>query len=257
MSILIVEVVPQGIIMGADRNITEAEGGQILGQGQRPKVLRWPKKKALIGYVGVAEIDGMPTDEWLYDFIGDNIDFNNFDELSRSLCERVEEQRRIDEAGGEVEPLIIHLAGFQEGGGSLKPFIGYIRNAYALGPDGYEDFRKEFQYTEEFWQPPYFGQFNLQQARDILQRKADNYEPFWFHQGLDLGLFNTIKGSLNAAFRFICARKPELRPTTLNGWEQQVKMSILTYGAFYQAFKNINEQFVGGGADVLSIPWPI
>jgi hypothetical protein len=49
MSILLVEVLPQGIVFGADRNVTFTRqqivpGGhttiEIHGQGQRPKVLR-------------------------------------------------------------------------------------------------------------------------------------------------------------------------------------------------------------------------
>ena len=65
MSILLVEVVPQGLVFGADRNVTftkqrMTESGNITieihGQNQRSKVLRWPNRKALVGYVGAAEI---------------------------------------------------------------------------------------------------------------------------------------------------------------------------------------------------------
>lgn len=75
MSILLVEVLPQGLVFGANRNVTftkqravqgESITIEIHGQNQRPKVLRWPNRKALVGYVGVAEIGGIPTDEWLY-----------------------------------------------------------------------------------------------------------------------------------------------------------------------------------------------
>jgi len=33
-------------------------------------------------------------------------------------------------------------------------------------------------------------------------------------------------------------------------------MSILTYGAYFEAYRGVGEQYVGGGADVVSIPWP-
>jgi hypothetical protein len=101
MSILLVEIVPQGIVFGADRNVThsrvmqkrfEQDGKsvieireEIFGQSQRPKVLRWPQRKAVIRYVGAAEISGMPTDEWLYDFIGNNLSFSSFENLSETL----------------------------------------------------------------------------------------------------------------------------------------------------------------------------
>ena len=73
MSILLVEVVPEGILFVADRNVTafQTVGGRIesRGQSQRRKVLRWPDRTAIVGYVGEAEIGGVPTDDWLYDFI--------------------------------------------------------------------------------------------------------------------------------------------------------------------------------------------
>ena len=111
MSILLVEVVPQGLVFGADRNVTftkqrMTESGNITieihGQNQRSKVLRWPNRKALVGYVGAAEIGKIPTDEWLYDFIGSHVDFISFEVLSESLRSKVEEQRRIDE--GDLKP---------------------------------------------------------------------------------------------------------------------------------------------------------
>ena len=135
MSILLVEVVPQGMIFGADRNITlsrpliSSDGTQteyseeFLGYSQRPKVLRWPQRKALIGYVGAGSIGGLPADEWFYDFIGDNLSFQNFSVLATSLGERVEEQRRIDEGVGKPEPLIIHLGGFEERNNTMAPTV--------------------------------------------------------------------------------------------------------------------------------------
>src|SRR5262245_37843399 len=131
MSILLVELVPQGIIFGADRNISsevkeiahEDKGEEHpfieqhhvhFYQSPRPKVLRWPQRKALIGYVGEAQINGIPTDEWLYDFIGNHLKFDSFATLAESLQQSVEHQRRIDEGNDDPSPLIIHLAGFEE-----------------------------------------------------------------------------------------------------------------------------------------------
>ena len=33
-------------------------------------------------------------------------------------------------------------------------------------------------------------------------------------------------------------------------------MSVLTYGAYFEAYKGPGEQYVGGGADVVSLAWP-
>jgi len=237
MSILLVQVLPQGIIFGADRNVTltqhrliqgENIAIQIIhGQNQRPKVLRWPNRRALVGYVGVAEIAGIPTDEWLYDFIGNHLDFPNFDALSKSLALSIEEQRRIDEGDLEPEPLVIHLGGFEEQEGVQVPVIWYIRNAHRLGPSGYEDIRKEFLNSEAFWH--YFPNVKPHEIRSQLMARASEYDPFWFHQGFDLGTFNTLEGFLKAAFKWLCEHHPSyLLPQTLPDWERQVRMSILT-----------------------------
>jgi hypothetical protein len=271
MSILLVEVIPQGIIFGADRNVTirrvvpQSPGTvgntniniiqEYRGQSQRPKVLRWPQRKALIGYVGEAKISGVPTDEWLYDFIGDNLNFQNFEVLSESLRLKVEEQRRIDEGNRQAAALIIHLGGFEERDGVQVPTIYVIRNVWHHSPTGYEDIRKEFQKVEAFGEA--FQNTLPQEIRRHIETLASHYEPFWFHQGFDLGTFNVIEEFLKAAFRTLCegSSKHSL-PQSLQGWEQQVRMSILTYGAYFQAYKGPSEQFVGGGVDVVSIEWP-
>jgi len=151
MSLLLVELVPQGIIFGADRNITiervkvrheESQDGTTFieerhehrCQSPRPKVLRWPQRKALIGYVGEAQINNVPTDEWLYDFIGDHLQFDSFETLAESLRRSVERQRRIDEGDNDPAPIIIHLAGFEEREGIQVPAVWVIRNDHSRRP---------------------------------------------------------------------------------------------------------------------------
>jgi hypothetical protein len=281
MSILLVEVLPQGIIFGADRNVTDTEtridvekeesideGGNTQTlinnytwteiyhiQSQRPKVLRWPKRKALIGYVGVAAISGIPTDEWLFEFMGDHFSFSNLEELSESLRASVEKRRQIDEGNNPPKGLIIHLGGFELREGIQVPIIRFIRNVDSDGKNP----RKEFENTEEFWgeftkRYPDANPRNIKAKIDLL---ASEYNPWWFHQGFDLGTFNHLELFLKAAFRDLCKHHPDhTLPKTLFEWERQIRMSILTYGAYFQAFKGPSEQFVGGGADIVSLEWP-
>ena len=159
MSILSVAVTSHGLIFAADRNVThfsrrEGDGGQrvteIHGQVQRPKVLRWPHHKALIGYVGTATVDGIPTDEWLYDFVGDHVNFADFGTLAEDLRSKIESQRRLDEGEDSPQPLIVHLGGFETRDSMAVPVVWYIRNAYQMNRDGYTDIRREFQASDEF-----------------------------------------------------------------------------------------------------------
>jgi len=59
VSILVVQLVSEGLLFGADRNVTTTvhQGATVAsGQAPRPKVLRWPNRQAVVGYVGRAEI---------------------------------------------------------------------------------------------------------------------------------------------------------------------------------------------------------
>ena len=267
MSILVVQALYEGIIMGADRNITStsvtktADGRTIYivkGQSQRPKVLRWPNNKALIGYVGVASMGGFPTDEWLYSFIGRNMDFHSFEELARALGQEVQAQRIIDEGQEKAEPLIIHLAGFDKKHGMPVPVIWFIRNSYRLDPiEGYVDIRKEYLVTEELWKKQYIGDSSPETIREYLRGRAEAYNPHWFHQGFDLGVFNTLDAFLRASFRLLIeGHTRHSFPNTLAEWSHHLSMAILTYGAYFQSFYGPSEQYVGGGVDIVSIPWP-
>jgi hypothetical protein len=264
MSILVVQVLPQGIIFGADRNITETRvtsdsSGHpvtvVLGQSQRPKVLRWPNRRALVGYVGAATIGGMPTDEWLYDYIGEHLDFKSFEVLAHDLRDRIQKQRTVDEGQREPKALLLHLAGFEERDSYQVPVVWYIRNPRGIEDGYYIDIRKDFLCSEEFWR--YFSDVPYAQIRDQLRQLALKNRPFWFHQGLDLGTFNTLEAFLRGALALLCQAHPDHAfPTNLGEWSQHLKMTILMYGAYYQAFKGPGEQYIGGGADMVSLGWP-
>lgn len=267
MSILVVQALYEGIIFGADRNITRTsiqrtEDGNTIyvfqGQSQRLKVLRWPNNKALIGYVGVATISEIATDEWLYNFIGRNLEFLNFKELAHKLKSEVQAQRMIDEGEKKAEGLIIHLAGFEEREQCQIPVIWFITNCHRLDPvEGYTDIRKDFDVSEELWKPEYIENSTPQTIRNYLRQRARDYTPFWFHQGFDLGVFNTLDYFLRQSFRLLIENRPNLSfPANLDEWGKQLSMSILTYEAYFQSFYGPSEQYVGGGVDIVSLPWP-
>jgi len=258
MSLLLIEIVSEGMIFGADRNVTHiyerlgVSKVEIHGQSQRTKVLRWPNRRALIGYVGAAEIGGLPTDEWLYEFIGDNLEFQSFREMAFSLSGKVQEQRYLDEKGSSAELLILHLGGFEKREGVWVPSIWHIRNTHGTGANEYLDVKKDFLCTEVEWPWP------TQEQRTRFGERAQSFDPFWIHQTEDLGTFNTIEAFLKAAFKVLCEQGHGTHafPSSLSEWERQVKMSILTYSAYFQAYKGPGEQLVGGGADTVSLKWP-
>ena len=95
------------------------------------------------------------------------------------------------------------------------------------------------------------------EIRRYLKVLAKQFRPFWFHQGLDLFTFNVLQGAVKSAFRLLCEQHPNHDiPITLHEWEKHVRMQVLMYGAYFEAFRSEGEQFVGGGVDVVSTPWP-
>jgi hypothetical protein len=253
MSILAVHLVEQGLLFGADRNVTTTVGTDVIfvGQAQRPKVLRWPNRDAIIGYVGQATIGDQMTDEWLFSYIGRNLGDVTFEDLATALAADL---HACLEAGDITSPLIIHLGGFELVDGTWHPRVWFLHNTAGLTPEGAYIIGDEFVHREELGQPEYFGGRTSAEIRDHVRTRVYSYR-----QGFDLPAFNSIDDALREAMRTIVHNHPGTPvpiPTTLADWEKHVQLSILGYGAYFGAFYEPFEQYVGGGADVVSVPWP-
>ncbi len=259
MSILVVQLVPEGLLFGADRNVTTTvQQGTVIASGQapRPKVLKWPNRQVVVGYVGRAEVAGEHTDEWLYDFIGRNLD-TDLPQLAYELKSKLEFDLR-----GQIdaEPMLLHLGGFVEDAGQWKPQVWYIRNMRAMDAFGYTDIAAEFDVSEEIDSPPYFPGKTGDEIRAQVDQLAHAWRPFWFHQGYDLGTFNTLDQVLRDGMRAIVQShpaQPHRFPDSLQEWSKHLRMAILAYGAYFGAFYEPFEQYVGGGADVAWAAWPL
>jgi len=257
VSILVVQLVPEGLLFGADRNITsqlELDGAVrivLRGQSQRPKVLKWPNREVIVGYVGAGEIQGRPTDEWLYALIGRNLEFPDQETLARTLTAALDALYRNGDFRG---PSIFHLGGFELVGGEWTPRVHFIRNTVAPHEDGTYECGKRFDCSEELSQERYFGSKSGSEIREYVQSSY-----FSFRQGYDLGAFNAIDQKLREAMSVIVHTHPAQRhpvPTTLEEWAKHVALAIHGYGAYFAAFYPPFEQYVGGGADVVWAEWP-
>jgi hypothetical protein len=255
MSILIVEIVSEGIIVAADRNITGIlPNGSTEQIDQRPKILKWNNDKAIIGFVGAMRISGMPIHEWMQGFIDEFTNFDSFEDLSRELCCRVERQRKIDEGNNPPTDLLIHIAGFEERENIKVPVVWYISNVHGLGKFGYTNTTKKYSSSEEFWN--YFPDCKPKEIRRVLKVLSKQFKPFWFHQGVDLITFNVFQDMLKSAFKLLCQSHPDHDfPRSLKDWEKYLHMQVLMYGSYFEAFRPEGKRLVGG-ADVKSIPWP-
>lgn len=209
MSILVIEVLSEGLIFGADRNITGVYGDGTTAQiDLYPKVMKWPHNNTLFGYVGAAQMGGVPMHEWLSTLDDDFQDLSNLEEMANKSHDRVQAQRDKDDSERNPEPLAIHLGGFARKDNHWVPHVWHIGNIYKLGQYGYLDFRHEFYCTEAFWANDMIKQIDPSEIRRFLKVIAKQFQPYWIHQGLDLLTFNALQDAMRAAFKLLCERHP-------------------------------------------------
>ncbi|OHB74522.1 MAG: hypothetical protein A2Z25_05755 [Planctomycetes bacterium RBG_16_55_9] len=258
MSILVIEVLHEGLIFGADRNITTEYGdGTTTQERQSSKVLKWPHNKCLFGFVGAAQMGNLPMIDWLGTIKDDFRDMDSVKAIAHELHKKVQMQRNKDDAHKSPEALIIHIGGFEKKDVLWVPTVWSIRNTHRIGRFDYLDIRHEFCCTEVFWTNDLIKDVDASEIRRFLKVLAKQFKPFWFHQGLDLFTFNVLERAIKSAFRLLCEQHPNHDiPTTLHQWEKHVRMQVLMYGAYFEAFRSKGEQFVGGGSDIVSTLWP-
>jgi hypothetical protein len=256
MSILVVEVVSEGLIFAADRNITlEDSSGNVSRGTPQPKVLQWPRKDVLFGFVGAATLAAKPVHEWLEGVRGEFASIGSLQELSEKLRDRIQDQRALDEGTGPAQGMIVHVGGFERNDGFWTPRIWHIWNDCGIGLYHYLGFRKQYEVKEEFGAT--FSTIHPFEIRDHLKVRAKQFQPFWYHQGFDLFTFNILQDAIKSSFRLLCEHHPQHDiPKTLEEWTRHTRMQVLMYGAYFEAFRPEPERFVGGGADIVTLPWP-
>jgi hypothetical protein len=258
MSVLIINIIPEGIIVGTDRLMRWTDHQGNVGYSEGFKVMRWPNRRAIVGYVGTADLGGTGTRnstfEWLSDFIGENHDFGTLAELARTLSDRVQEQYN-SMAFSEDELFLLELTGFRiEPDGTALPEVWHITNAHSIVDGTYADIDNAFGCSEECLSK--YGALapNMRQTLALL--------PFWVHQTADFGLLNSLSGRLDEFFvmrQQIFGINPTLEPPEFDRFEEfenRVRMKILAYATFHESFESPLNRAVGGGCDVLSLEWP-
>ncbi|MCD4670967.1 MAG: hypothetical protein K8S14_11040 [Actinomycetia bacterium] len=258
MSILVTELVSTGIIFGSDKNITYTDHhtGKTSQPEQRTKILHWPTSSILFGAVGGANLDGLPFVEWLKKIENELPPEFSVKDVAIFLHSKVQNSWNSRFKDEKPEGLIIHLAGFSSSSGVWLPEVWHIANVEGIGKFGYTGFSNKF-YCKEAFQSE-LEDIHFSELRRYLRVCEKNLKPFWFHQGFDYPAFNAMQEALKASFRYLCLNHPSFEmPTTLEEWEKHVKLQVLLYCSYFDAFHDIGNRFVGGGADVLSIPWPV
>src|ERR1035437_4777643 len=206
MSILIIEILPQGIVFAADRFLTVSResctlDGTVRSQGQDSgcKILKWPHNRALIGAVGRCSLEDRSLYDWLYDFIGDHAVFESPAKVAYDLRDRLQATL------GTLDPpesTIVEFATFVNRDGVIVPEMWHITNVHALQPETgeYMPPTNEFIASEQVL-GVHLSAVAPAELRKRLADLAAAHNPFWFHQGINLAVFNTLEEGVKAAFR--------------------------------------------------------
>jgi hypothetical protein len=139
MSIFVGEVLADGIVFAADKNVTISridDTGRVIStvQDLGSKILRWPKHKALLGYVGCAQIGSKTMHDWLYDFMGEHIAFTEPAVVAHDMRDRL--QRSI--GGPNAPTCIVEFATFCKREEHVVPEFWHITNIHGLTATGYQ-----------------------------------------------------------------------------------------------------------------------
>ena len=263
MSILLSLYTKDGIVFAADRNLTLSEAGvQVVVEGYKTKVLMWPNHRAIVGFVGLAELEHLEMDEWLRIFIAETRNFTTLTDVANLLIQRLNEAYSRLHVPTPKPPLIIHLGGFEAISNVQTPMLHVVTNVPGLTDEGgYQPTREQFEASEqvrpqfESWPSP------NKYPKEVRQRLAEMEERdhfLWFNNGDKYAAFNVLKGALYAALAYVHHNLESSAPTTrsLFDWQAYAKIAVELHGLYYRHTLPGDQRYVGGGVDMCSIPWP-
>ncbi len=263
MSILLSVYFPEGIVFATDKNMTRcyADGDQDVDVGTATKVIPWPQRRAVVGYCGLAELVGIPMDEWLRQFVAQTRNFTSLESLAMQLQQQIQHDSSQDYPPGENckdAGLIIHLGGFRTINGVSVPAMYLISNIPCDQTTGkYGDATRTFnQPTDQManWQNP--PSSCRQQIEEIYKKGG----LIWFNNGCDYPVFNVLKETLWAALNTIKQAGLGILPTTGDDLEDRVaycKIAIELFGSFFANYYEPRDRSVGGGVDTEWVAWPM
>jgi hypothetical protein len=265
MSILLSGYYPEGIVFAADKNATIRYGSTGEKRHVEPtatKVLSWPHRKAVVGFVGLGTLADLNLDEWMRIFIAGNVDFEDFESLAESLRRKIQQDFSEEYATDIDVPnahLVVHLGGFTIKENVSVPVMYHIWNHGAIKgdyPHAQRTFRLEDDvesFFKKIWRDPDDYPVLVRQS---LQQMINNGCYLWFNNGAHFAAFNVFKEAIWRALHAVHGAGFGPTATGLGTRVAFCKMAVEVFGSYFTHHYDPDERVVGGGVDVVSIPWP-
>jgi len=270
MSILLSTYWKDGIVFSADRNATIVyETGATVRRyvevGAVTKVLSWPHRRALVGFIGLGRLAGLRIDEWVRQFIAANRDFQSIDQVAEDLRGLLQSDFHKDyPPGTDVRRAgaIVHLGGYKAHEGVVVPVAYVITNIPGLLPrllPGclYPDATREFTVSDQL--PAVMEKWGAAYPSGVREKIAaieDRGDFLWWNNGYMYPAFNLFKGSLWATLKDLRQEAMLPETTTMKDRVAFSELAVAVFGLFFEHYFLPQERAVGGGADTEWIPWP-
>lgn len=252
MSAILIRVFAEGIVFGADRNVTV--DGKCDGTVTVPKICKSRDSRVLIGNIGVTNLGGFNALDQIKEVV-DSFEGERLSKIAKEVQSGVYQQRLIDDRGKKIRPQIVSIAGYEERDGAVVPECWYISNCYELDEYGdYKDYRSEFGCSDEVR----IKTLELNITSGVLRerlRGVNGQGYIGFQHSIDLSQFNVLTKFTKGAIDKLYELDSTLLPKTIEDHARPVELALHMFGAFYRVFKPADSQFVGGGADVEVLPW--
>lgn len=249
MTVIWVEVTPQGILIGGDKHRTHFRiTGAIAGYSVVTKVFKTPNRKVIVGAAGLGRFGGKDKSKWLKEKIVPLQD-EPIETIAQSVHSDIVATYDAEFRNGDPQCFIVDIAGYRKDGEMWVPAVYYISNCWSIVNGNLTDVRHDFgQYPEIITIERCQG---LDPAT-IVQRigeRANAGNPVWIYHTPLVGQFRA-----EAEQRLNQWLSKHGTPRTLSMWERQVKQTIVAWSAYVKT--QLNNETVGGGADVVSVAPP-
>jgi hypothetical protein len=270
MSILLSAYYPEGIVFVADKNATityrTPAGERKYVEPTATKVLSWPWRRAIAGFVGLGHLAGHTMDEWMRVFIAGSHEFDDICTLAAGLKARIQDDFRKDfspNADLSNAQLVIHLGGFTVKEETAVPVMYHIWNHGSVDPKTgeYPPGERTFQISEDIerdfttkgWPSP---EDYPTRIRHRLQNMINERRYLWYNNGANIGAFQIFRDHIWHALYAVQDRGFGPPASGLGARVAFCKMAVEAFGSYFTHNYYPEDRVVGGGVDAAHIPWP-
>ena len=249
MTIIISIVSDHGLIQASDSNVTRPGSSEA---SSAPKVFPLGFTDGALALAGTYMAGDQRMDTWMPSCIAEyaSTDSPTQEGFAHFLKQRLETDLTDSQAR---MPTLIQIVGYVNDDDGVHPALHFVRNAWSINTStgAYEDIRRTFKVTEDFWKQDYQNEKNAGRLGPGWYRSYFNGTPHgriaFHHFGqLFQDFLSAVWSQPNWKFR---------PPQSLDELASIVKLQIRTIGTLY-GMSDYDAPFIGGDPQLHTIAPP-